>query len=333
MEKIISVKNLEKVVALKGKRFLLKVETSSEAEDYAKYEALRNEIWGVPEDNLPGTRNLMCENFLYDGSALFIAVYSEQPGGRLVEDPAHFIGFSYGFVGVRDKDTAFRSRENLHFYSQYTGVKEEFRAYGLGVAIKEFQRDRVAAGLGVDVVTCTYDPLTGVNAWRNVHHFGMEVMEYRVSTYGEYGGLLNRLDVPSDRFFMSWDLRKKISRPPGPFESGLTKGLVVEAEERKVKGRSGPLTLEVIKSMDAEKIADPLYVRIPLDFYLMLRETDVADEAVRRIPIEWRLETRRAFQALLARGYEIMDFRQTREKPARNFYVLRRAGRKGKEGV
>jgi predicted GNAT superfamily acetyltransferase len=103
------------------------VEASHDHEDYAKYEALRNEVWGFPEDYLPGPRNLMCENFLHDGSALFIAAYSEHPGGKVSDNPAYFVGFAYGFVGVKDKDVAFHSRTNLWFYSQYTGVKEAFR--------------------------------------------------------------------------------------------------------------------------------------------------------------------------------------------------------------
>jgi predicted GNAT superfamily acetyltransferase len=327
------MKNWEKVVTLKGKKFLLKVETSFDAADYAKYEAMRNEIWGFPEDYLPGPRNLMCENFLHDGSALFIAAYSEQPEGKLSNDPAQFVGFSYGFVGIKDKDIAFHSLKNLWFYSQYTGVKEGFRDYGLGVALKEFQRETVADGFGIDTITCTYDPLTGVNAWRNVHHFGMDVLEYRVSTYGEYGGLLNRLDVPSDRFFMSWDLKKKVSRPVQPSDYPLLETrLVVQAEEKIVNGKSGSLKFETITASDFNKDDDVLFVQIPLDFNLMLRETDVEEKTVRRIPLEWRLGTRKVFQSLLERGYRIIDFFQTKEKPGRNFYVLQRTGMQEKKG-
>ncbi len=328
------MKNLKKIITLTGKKFLLKVETSPDHEDYAKYETLRNEIWGFPEDYLPGPRNLMCENFLHDGSALFIAAYSEQPEGKLDDHPAHFVGFSYGFVGVKDKDIAFHSLKNLWFYSQYTGVKEQFRESGLGSALKEFQRETVADGLGIDTITCTFDPLTGVNAWRNVHHFGMDVLEYKVATYGEYGGLLNRMDVPSDRFFMAWDLKKKVKRPARAYDLLISESrLVVEAEEKIVEGRSGPVQLEIITAADPHKAEKFLFVRIPRDFYLMLRETDVDDENVRRIPLEWRLETRKVFETLFRRGYKIVDFFRTRDEPGGNFYVLRKeGGKKTKKG-
>ncbi|MGQ9671646.1 MAG: hypothetical protein ACUVV5_00760 [Candidatus Aminicenantales bacterium] len=321
-------KDFEKIIIAKGRRFLLKLETSDDASDYAKYEALREEIWAFPEDHLPGPRNLLCENFLHDGSALFIGVYSEKPDGELSADPAHFVGFSYGFVGLKDKNLGFRNVDNLQFYSQYTGVKAEFRRYGLGVKIKEFQREKVLDLFGISTITCTYDPLTGVNAWRNIHYFGMEVVEYRVSTYGEYGGLLNRLDIPSDRFFMTWDLKQPIR--PREFDAMpllAEERCLVRFEERTVQGRSGPVGLEVATGIELERMGlaeEFLFVPIPRDFYLMLRETDVEDSSVRRIPLEWRLQTRRVFQELFGRGYRVIDFFSPAVHPRKNYYVLQK---------
>jgi predicted GNAT superfamily acetyltransferase len=318
------MENLEKTVRLKGKKFLLQVETSGEARDYQRYEDLRNEIWGFPEDNLPGSRNLMCENFWHDGGALFIAVYAEGRAGEAIDRPGSMAAFSYGFVGVKDKEVAFKRTENLRFYSQYTGIKEEFRGYGLAVAIKEFQRAKVRDLFGIFAITCTYDPLTGVNAWRNVHYFGMEVEEYRVSTYGEYGGLLNRLDVPSDRFFMSWDLRLPARVGVSPWAAALTSRLcVVESRTETVEGRTGPADLEIISGLDLAKNDEILYVRIPRDFYLILQETDVPQPSVREIPLRWRRETRRLFLNLFERGYRVADFFATSGTSPENYYVLR----------
>ena len=328
--------DLEKIITSKGRRFLLRVETSDDARDYAKYEALREEVWGFPEDNLPGRRNLMCENFLHEGSALFIGVYSQKETGVLDADLEQFIGFSYGFVGIKDKRVGFRKADNLLFYSQYTAVKEEFRRYGLGVMIKEFQREKVLDLFGISTITCTYDPLTGVNAWRNVHYFGMEAVEYRVSTYGEYGGLLNRLDIPSDRFFMSWDLRKEV-RPREFDYAALLEEVryLVQVEEGIIKGRSGEIRLECAVGVDLDKIdkgSEFLFVRIPRDYYLMLRETDVEDDSIRRIPLDWRLQTRNAFQILFQKGYRVVDFLGAGGESRRSYYVLRKYGQINKKG-
>jgi predicted GNAT superfamily acetyltransferase len=228
-------------------------------------------------------------------------------------------------VGVKDKSLAFKSLDNLWFYSQYTAVREEYRAYGLGVLIKEFQRDVLLERLGIAAVVCTYDPLTGVNAHRNIRHFGMDVLEYRPAIYGEFGGRLNRRDVPSDRFFMSWDLKKKNLPPdfkPDDLRVGVPHALRVERKE--VRGRSGPVTIEVVQKAEVAAGGKTLLVPIPADFTIMLRETDVEDEAVRRIPRNWRLLTREAFQSLFAKGYRIVDFRYAETGTPKNFYVLQK---------
>jgi predicted GNAT superfamily acetyltransferase len=314
---------LKKIVSAKGEKFLIKVEASNKADEYLKYEELRNEIWNFPEDNLPGSRNMMCENFLHEGSSLFIAAYREAFPGEFMEDRDHLVGFSYGFVGVKDKEKAFKSLDNIWFYSQYTGIKPGFEGRGLGILIKEFQREQLRDVFGIFTVTCTYDPLTGVNAYRNIHHFGMDVLEYRMDTYGEFGGILNRSDVPSDRFFVTWDLRRKAPRPEYNLESLLEgRTRIIRVEYRKCRGQTRPLEMEVVGNVSRSLGGKFLLVQIPRDFYTMLRETDLPDQQVRRIPLVWRMKTREAFQSLFRRGYRIIDFRTVTSPKVENFYVL-----------
>jgi|Deesub1362B_J571_1020462.scaffolds.fasta_scaffold00779_5 predicted GNAT superfamily acetyltransferase len=321
------MRNLEKIVKIKGKKFLLKVEISDKHEDYLKYEELRNEIWDYPEDNLPGSRNMMCENFFHEGSSLFIAVYKEDEKGDFSkQDSSHLVGFSYGFVGVKDKKIGFRDLENLWFYSQYTGVKENYQHYGLGILIKEFQKEKLIDLFGIYLVTCTYDPLTGVNAYRNIHYFGMEVLEYRVAAYGEFGGRLNREDVPCDRFFMLWDLRKKVERPDYDLDFLIKNNFIVlSANYSRVKGKSGEIELEIAGDVNLDIENEFLLIEIPYDFYQMLRETDIEDKNIRKIPLDWRLKTRQVFLNLFKRGYKIIDFRKVEiNERIKDFYVLKK---------
>ena len=318
------MKDLEKIVAVRDRRFLLRVETSHESEDYRMYEELRVEIWDFPDDHLAGTRNMMCENVFHEGGSLFIGAFVEAPGEGFVTNGKNLVGFCYGFVGVRDKEAGFRDRSNLRFYSQYAGIRKAYQSYRLGIQLKEFQREMVLGILGVSTMICTYDPLTGVNAHRNVHHFGMDVLEYRVATYGEYGGLLNRLDVPTDRFLMSWDLERKAERgePVYDLEAALAAPQPIQPGIRRVTGKSSELDLEVVERTDGNVEGEVLLVRVPLDFYRMLQETDVADADVRRIPVDWRLATREVFQTLFARGYRVVDFRNGEGSVPGNYYVL-----------
>jgi predicted GNAT superfamily acetyltransferase len=318
---------LEKIVACGGLRFLLRVERSTDGQDYPKYEELRNEIWGVPEDRLAGTRNLICENFLVRGGSLVIGAFSADGDGFPL-DREHLVGFSYGFVGTLDKEIGYREAPNLRFYSQYTCVRPAFQSFGLGVLIKEFQREVVLDALGLDTILCTYDPLTGVNANRNIHHFGMEVLEYLEALKGAFGGNLNREDVPSDRFLVSWPLRR-VHRP-APFDPDLyddPSRRVIRAGVRTIPTPAGPTEVEGVIDLAADPSADRLLVQVPRDFYRMLRETAVDDPDVRRIPFDWRMATRQAFQSLFRRRYAVTDFLRAEEGRPGNFYVLERTAR------
>jgi predicted GNAT superfamily acetyltransferase len=308
--------SLERTVTVRDRRFLLRVEASHDPADYRKYDELREDIWGFPDDHLSSARNMMCENVFHEGGSLFLGVF-EPAGGDLV-------GFCYGFVGVRDKAVGFRDVRNLRFYAQYTGVRKSVQSYGLGVRLKEFQRDVVRGLLGVSTIICTFDPLTGVNAERNIHHFGMDVLEYRPATYGEYGGHLNRLDVPTDRFLMSWDLDKAWRPPDYDLDAALASIRPIRVLPRRIVGKSGPVDLESVEGTDPGASGEVLLVPIPLDFYKMLHETDVEDDEVRNIPVRWRMAAREVLQGLFARGYRVIDFRKALPGLAGNFYVLAR---------
>ncbi|UCE39735.1 MAG: hypothetical protein JSV17_09585 [Candidatus Aminicenantes bacterium] len=317
--------NLDTVHVIKGKRYLFSVEVSHDKDDYQKYEDLRQEIWKDPTDQMAGVRNMLCENYFDRGSSLFTGVFLEDEKGEFPKDRDHLVGFSYGFVGIRDKELGFRSAANFLFYSQYLGVKKDFQDLGLGLLIKEFQKKVVHEVFGVDTITCTYDPLVGVNAYRNIHRFGMEVVEYREAYYQDFGGDLNRVDVPSDRLFVSWDLTKDVRRPSYDLDH-LVKSdlLVIRSEISEIQGRSGPVRLEIISDTHPDWDQEYALVEIPFDFYRMIKQTDVPDEEVRKIPLDWRLETREVFQKLLERKYKVIDFRIYQDKKRkRDFYVLK----------
>lgn len=318
------MKDLEITYAIGGKKFLLQVETSHESDDYLKYEEIRNEIWQDPLDSFACGRNMAAENYFNEGSSLFIAAYVEDESGGFVRDKSHMAGFSYGFVGIKDKKIGFKDLKNIAFYSQYTGVMEEYQNIGLGILIKELQKKILVEVFGIYTVFCTFDPLTGVNAYRNIHHFRMEVVNYLGDCYANFTGKLNRLDVPADRFFVSWDLKKEPQKPQYDIEELFDSGLsVIQTEVEEISGRTGPTQLDVVTGVDLSLENDLLLVEIPFDFYTMLQETDVSDTRIKEIPVVWRYKTREVFQDLLGRGYKVIDFRYIEEgERKRDFYVF-----------
>jgi predicted GNAT superfamily acetyltransferase len=317
----------EKIIVAKGKRFLLRVEDSSRASDYQKYEDLRQTVWQFADDHLAGSRNLMCENFLHEGSSLFLGVYEEDDRGEFILDGPHLVGFGYGFAGLKDKSGSFDQPGNLWFYSQFLGVRPDSLNYGLGVMIKEFQKEVLLDIFHIDTVVCTYDPLTAVNAYRNVRHFGMTVLEYRIAPYGEYGGRLNRQDVTSDRFFMSWDLRRRHQPFVQDQEIADYLGRVpraIRVESKEVRTEKGRAVLELATDAESGLDEEFILVQIPADYYLMLSLTDVEQAEVRQIPVNWRLETREIFLGYFNRGYQVVDFLRTKGQNPQCFYLLKR---------
>jgi len=307
---------------------LLAVEASDNAADYQKYEQLRNFIWEDPSDHFSGVRNMAGESFFHDGSSLFIGIFAEDKGifPRIEEN---LVAFAYGYVGVKDREVAYRDRKNLVFYSQYAAVHPEFQRYNLGIQLKYFQRDIVKKLLGVNFITCTYDPLVGINAYRNIHILGMDILSYKDSYYNDFGGSLNRIDIPSDRFFVSWDLNRDAKLPQYDLEKMLQAGAaIIVSELADITGEGGvmQLPIPVRKELSAapEHLSGQLVlVEIPYDFYNLIRITDVPEENVRAVPLNWRMETRAAFHRLFDQGYKVVDFRyQEIENRMRDFYVL-----------
>ena len=318
------MKNLDTIHVLDGKRYLFAVEMSQDMDDYQKYEDLRQEIWKDPGDQMASVRNMRSENYFDKGSTILTGVFVEDEKGSFPKERDHFVGFSYGFVGVRDKELGFRSLANFIFYSKYLAVKKGYQDLGLGVLIKLFQKEVVLKLCGIDTITCTFDPLTGVNAYRNIHRFGMDVVEYREAYYQDFGGELNRVDVPSDRLFVSWDLTRDIRRPPYALDD-LVKSdhLAIRSETYEIQGRSGPFRLEIVADVRTDWDQEYALIEIPFDFYGMLKQTDVPDEGIRKIPRDWRRATREVFQKLLEHKYKVIDFRIYQDEDRkRDFYIL-----------
>ena len=316
----------EKIHRAKGKSFLLKAEQSLFYGDYSKYERLRMEIWGEPADPFSGVRNCLCENYFDKGGSLFLSAFVWDEEGTQEERWDNFAGFSYGYVGARDKKVGYRQADNLCFYSQYTGIKPSFQGFGLGVVMKEFQKKIVLELLGVGFISCTFDPLTAINAARNIHHFGMDVLAYKDALYGDFSGHLNREDVPCDRFYVMWDLKKDKTPVPWDFSFLEDEDLYLVAGEPVLfQGKSGMCEMQKVKSQPFDRDSDRVLIEIPSDFYRMIRETEVSDPEVRRIPLDWRLATRKAFKACMEADFRIADFLTAGEGGRRrNAYLLLR---------
>ena len=112
-------------------------------------------------------------------------------------------------IGAFDRDRlvgsvfGFPTREPNVLHSHYMAVHPEFRRAGLGVALKQSQR-QWCLDRGITVMRWTYDPLQLGNAHLNLRALGARGVSYHVDHYGHLGGINGSL--PSDRVTVSWQL-------------------------------------------------------------------------------------------------------------------------------
>lgn len=232
--------------------------------EFAACEALSRDIWGAAERNVVPRELLLTMQLnggLVHGAFL--------PDGRLV-------GFCFGFAGLRGGE--------LRLCSHQLGVIPELRGAGIGIALKQAQRED-ALRLGYPLVSWTFDPLEARNAYINLHRLGCIARLYDRNHYGEMEDELNR-GLPSDRFEAEWWLdRPKPAIPTGE-----------PAVMLRVAGGSEPIREKV------DPIAAPaVLISVPQDFQAIKKRSP-------ELALRWRLESRTALEAALATGMIAIDF-------------------------
>jgi len=153
----------------------------------------------------------------------------------------------------------------------------------------------------------------------------MKVLEYRLAPYGEYGGRLNRQDVPSDRFFTAWDLLLE-HQPLVPEEkighllSHRPKAL--QSEWKTIKTAQSELELQLVKRVSLDLSEEQILVEVPVDFYHLLRVTADGPDEIRNIPVDWRLKSRDVFLNYFQQGYKVADFLKASSGQPAVYYLL-----------
>jgi predicted GNAT superfamily acetyltransferase len=149
------------------------------ADELAALPPFERRIWGADSD-------LVSVNML-------VAVVSE--GGVVLAafDRGEIVGAVFGFP----------THEPAVLHSHYMAVDPAYRRRGLGIALKQQQR-QWCLDRGITAMRWTYDPLQLANAHLNLQALGAAGVAYHVNHYGTLGGING--DLPSDRVTVSWDL-------------------------------------------------------------------------------------------------------------------------------
>lgn len=188
--------------------------------------------------------------------------------------------------------TGWDGEQPLH-WSDMLGVHPDARGRGIGLALKQYQRERLLEA-GVTRVQWTFDPLEARNAHINFARLGATAREYIRDCYGASTSPLHR-GIGTDRLVAEWKLDSDHVRRR--MEGG--DGAMAVGDAPLVNPEGEPLHLDLE--------APHVWLRIPPDIQA-LKERDAV--AARR----WREHTRVALEAYLSRGYEVRDLVRGRDE-------------------
>lgn len=222
------------------------------------------------------------------------------PEGRL-------LGFVFGVTGIQ-------GGRPVH-WSHMLAVVPEARGRDLGFHLKAYQRELLMP-VGVELVQWTYDPLVAKNAYLNLVRLGARPVRYVRDYYGSGADSALSVGIGTDRFVVEWRIREARverilagDREPLGHEPGAPVANVREAGDRGAPGE--PVVAE-------PPSAPAVRVEVPADVQ-QVRRTSPETASL------WRASTRRAFEALLARGFRVEGFERrpgTGRSLGRCFYLL-----------
>lgn len=194
--------------------------------------------------------------------------------GAFAEDGT-LLGFVFGVTGLKDG--------KLVHWSDMLAVRPEAQGLRLGEQLKEYQRAH-CAGLGVETIYWTFDPLVSRNAHLNLNRMRARVDEFVAAMYGEGTNSPLQGDMPTDRFVIAWAVDSaRAAEPLAQIPEGTPLVVSDDASEREL--------------VDAPRVG----VRVPRDITALA----AADITTAR---RWRFATRRAFTHYLSHGYHVRGF-------------------------
>lgn len=287
--------------------------TSIEEIEY--FQRLEQLIWQSPPDELMPVH--VAITAIHNGGGLLAAFAEDGPAetGGMVGLAFWFPGLgvptTQAWRGIRCATDASRQTTSpegilqLKMCSHMVGVLPGWQGRGLGVQLKQAQREAVLAQGMTDWVTWTYDPLFRVNGVLNIHRLGAVCNTYRRNWYGVMKDGINA-GLPSDRCQVDWwiageRVRKRLATGSRGHAGGHSTASPALLEKLYViptqaSGSSFRAPVEAELPLDGRPLALP----IPDDI-AAIRRGDPA------LGMAWRMAMRAYLEQAFKAGYVMTD--------------------------
>lgn len=267
-------------------------------------EAVQRHAWNMDDLEITSVHTLHA--LQHNGAALIGAFADEK-----------LVGFCLGVLGVVDaRHRVDQMIERLKMYSVMAAVLPDYQGRNIGQQLKLAQRD-FCLDMDVSLITWTYDPLEGRNAYFNIAKLGAVCRTYHLDFHGDLGGI--NAGLPTDRFEVEWWVMSsrvvhKLDDPKRPFP--LTS----------FSQSSVPLINATTWNQDGWPVPPSDYdyassshvrVEIPANFQA-LKQHDIS------LAQQWRMHTRVLFTQLFHDGFFIIDFIAETDSAGKlhGFYLL-----------
>jgi predicted GNAT superfamily acetyltransferase len=260
--------------------------------DYHACQDVQRRAWGITEEQYVVPIATMVGAQLHGGLVL---------GAFDAEGQA--VGLSFAFLGRMDG--------RLCLYSQLTGVAPGQQGGGIGLRLKQAQRE-FARAAGLELIAWAFDPLQAGNAHFNLGRLGARSHTYIENMYGLRTDSLNA-GVPTDRLIAVWSTAEE------PRSRSTLHPDELEQLPRVVEGVALPGGgLEVIALVEFADGHTSILLEVPDDIGRLRAESPTLAEA-------WRRSIADTFTTLFAAGFEAVDFvRSPSAAGPRGYYVLHR---------
>jgi predicted GNAT superfamily acetyltransferase len=269
---------------------MVEIHDLSSVADCRRVAALEAEVWGDEMEIVPAG----------------LLVVSAKRGGILLGtfDGGELVGFVWSMPGRRGEVTT--------QWSHMLGVRPAARGRGVGIALKQAQRER-ALDQGLELVEWTFDPLMARNAHLNFARLGTVSSTYLRDAYGSLSGPLHR-GTPTDRLIAEWWIRtpEVVRRVEGVVPGALTSHGETPQAIQVAAGTDWPEPVRV----HSDSTAPMVELAVPPRFAEM-------QGAATGLALAWRMAVREGFEAYFGRGYRVEAFRYDRDSGGGAYRLVR----------